>query len=38
VKQVTNGQECGITIKDYIDIQKDDTIEAFNVISKERTI
>jgi translation initiation factor IF-2 len=38
VKQVSNGQECGITIKDYIDIQKDDTIEAFNVISKERTI
>ena len=38
VKQVTNGQECGITIKDYIDIQKDDTIEAFSVISKERTI
>ncbi len=38
VKQVSNGQECGITIKDYIDFQKDDTIEAFNVISKERTI
>ena len=38
VKQVTNGQECGITIKDYIDIQKDDTIEAFNVTSKERSI
>jgi len=38
VKQVSNGQECGITIKDYIDIQKDDTIEAFNMITKERTI
>ena len=38
VKQVNNGQECGITIKDYMDFQKDDTIEAFNVISKERTI
>ena len=38
VKQVSNGQECGITIKDYIDFQKDDTIEAFNVISKERKI
>ena len=38
VKQVANGQECGITIKDYIDFQKDDTIEAFNIISKERTI
>ena len=38
VKQVINGQECGITIKDYINFQKDDTIEAFNVISKERKI
>ena len=38
VKQVSNGQECGITIKEYIDFQKNDTIEAFNVISKERTI
>ena len=38
VKQVNNGQECGITIKDYIDFQKDDTIEAFSVTSKERKI
>ena len=38
VKQVNNGQECGITVKDYMDFQKDDTIEAFNVISKERTV
>ena len=38
VKQVSNGQECGITIKDYIDIQKEDTIEAFNMITKERSI
>ena len=38
VKQVSNGQECGITIKEYIDFQKNDTIEAFNVISRERTI
>ena len=38
VKQVINGQECGITIKDYIDFQKNDIIEAFNVTSKERTI
>ena len=38
VKQVSNGQECGITIKDYMDFQKDDTIEAFNITSKERTI
>ena len=38
VKQVSNGQECGITIKDYMDFQKDDTLEAFNTTSKERTI
>ena len=38
VKQVNNGQECGITLENYMDFQKNDTIEAFNVISKERTI
>ncbi len=38
VKQVSNGQECGITLKDFMDFQKNDTIEAFNVTSKERTI
>ena len=38
VKQVSNGQECGITVKDYMDFQKNDTIEAFSVISKERSI
>ena len=38
VKEVSNGQECGITLKDYMDFQKNDTIEAFNVTSKERTI
>ena len=38
VKQVSNGQECGITVKDYMDFQKNDTIEAFNVTSTERTI
>ena len=38
VKQVSNGQECGITVKDYMDFQKNDTIEAFSVTSKERTI
>ena len=38
VKEVSNGQECGITIKDYMDFQKDDIIEAFNVTSKERSI
>ena len=38
VKQVSNGQECGITVKDYIDFQKNDTIEAFNTVSTERSI
>ena len=38
VTQVNNGQECGITLKDYMDFQKNDTIEAFNVTSRERTI
>ncbi len=38
VKQVNNGQECGITLKDYMDFQKNDTIEAFNVTSKERSL
>ncbi len=38
VKQVNNGQECGIGLKDYMDFKKNDTIEAFIVTSKERTI
>jgi len=38
VKQVNNGQECGITVKDYMDFQKDDTLEAFSVTTKERSI
>ena len=38
VKQVNNGQECGIALKDYMDFQKNDTIEAFSITSKERTI
>ncbi|WP_435114072.1 translation initiation factor IF-2 [Candidatus Pelagibacter bacterium nBUS_36] len=38
VKQVNNGQECGITVKDYMDFQKNDTIEAFSVTSTERMI
>jgi translation initiation factor IF-2 len=38
VKEVSNGQECGITVKDYMDFQKNDTIEAFNVTSTERSI
>ena len=38
VKQVASGQECGITVKDYIDFKKDDTIEAFSIESEERSI
>ncbi len=38
VKSVSSGQECGITVKDYMDFQKNDTIEAFSIISKERSI
>ena len=38
VKQVSGGQECGITVKDYMDFQKDDMIEAFSVTSTERSI
>ena len=38
VKLVSNGQECGITVKDYMDFQKNDTIEAFSVTSTERMI
>jgi translation initiation factor IF-2 len=38
VKQVSNGQECGITVKDYMDFQKNDIIEAFSIKSLERSI
>ncbi len=38
VKQVSDGQECGITVKDYMDFQKNDTIEAFSVTSTDRSI
>ena len=38
VKQVNSGQECGITVKDYMDFQKNDIIEAFNITSTERSI
>ncbi len=38
VKQVSDGQECGITVKDYMDFQKNDTIEAFSVTSTERSV
>jgi translation initiation factor IF-2 len=37
-KQVNTGQECGITLKDYNDYKKKDTIEVFKSVSTERTI
>jgi len=37
-KQVSNGQECGITLKDFIDFQKNDTIEAYKSTSTERMV
>jgi translation initiation factor IF-2 len=38
VKSVNNGQECGITLKDFIDFQKNDIIEAYNTTTSERSI
>jgi translation initiation factor IF-2 len=38
VKSVNNGQECGITVKDFIDFQKNDIIEAYNTTTLERSI
>jgi len=37
-KQVNSGQECGITLKDFIDFKKNDIIEAYSSTSTERTI
>ena len=38
VKQANNGQECGITVRDYMDFKKNDIIEAFRVTSTQRSI
>ena len=37
-KQVSAGLECGITLKDFNDFQKNDIIEAYSVESTERSI
>ena len=37
-KQVTAGLECGITLKDFNDYQKNDIIEVYNSKTLERTI
>ena len=36
--KVPNLETNTITVKDYMDFQKNDTIEAFNVTSSERSI
>lgn len=37
-KQVTEGLECGITLKNFNDFQKKDIIEAYNSKTTERTV
>ena len=37
-KQVSAGLECGITLKDFVDFQKNDLIEVYNSTVTERTI
>jgi translation initiation factor IF-2 len=37
-KKASNGQECGITFVDFIDFQKNDTIEVYSTTSTEREI
>ena len=37
-KQVSAGLECGITLKDFFDFQKNDVIEVYNSTITERTI
>ena len=37
-KQVSAGLECGITLKDFVDFQKNDVIEVYNSTITQRTI
>ena len=37
-KEVNQGMECGISIKDYNDIQENDVIECFNIESTPRKL
>ncbi len=37
-KQVSAGLECGITLKDFVDFQKNDVIEVYDSTITERTI
>jgi translation initiation factor IF-2 len=38
VKEVQNGLECGISLKDFIDFKERDIIESYEAIKIERTI
>ena len=38
VKEVKNGLECGISLKDFIDFKEKDIIEAYNAEKIERKI
>ena len=37
-RQVSAGLECGITLKDFFDFQKNDVIEVYNSTITERTV
>ena len=37
-KQVSAGLECGITLRDFVDFQKNDVIEVYNSTVTERTV
>ena len=38
VKEVKNGLECGISLRDFIDFKEKDIIESYQVQKIERTI
>jgi translation initiation factor IF-2 len=38
VKEVREGFECGITLKDYDDVRENDVIEAFKIVEVKRTL
>ena len=38
VKEVKNGLECGISLRDFIDFKEKDIIESYQIEKIERTI
>ena len=38
VKEVKNGLECGISLKDFIDFKEKDIIQSYQIQRIERTI